>query len=79
MLNVVHGKPLPMYGDGLQLREWLYIDHHARELLKVVSKVEIAESYNTGGHNEKTNLEVFETICSCLKSVHSVMAGYLSQ
>jgi dTDP-glucose 4,6-dehydratase len=67
ILNAIHGKPLPIYGDGLQIRDWLYVEDHAKALIKVVSDGDIGETYNIGGHNEKTNLEVVETICDLLE------------
>jgi dTDP-glucose 4,6-dehydratase len=69
ILNAIHGKPLPVYGDGLQIRDWLYVDDHAKALIKVVNEGEINETYNIGGHNEKTNLEVVETICALLEEM----------
>jgi dTDP-glucose 4,6-dehydratase len=69
ILNALHGKSLPIYGDGLQIRDWLYVEDHAKALLKVVSEGEIGETYNIGGHNEKTNLEVVETICHLLEEL----------
>jgi dTDP-glucose 4,6-dehydratase len=67
ILNAIHGKPLPIYGDGLQIRDWLYVEDHAKALIKVVTQGETGETYNIGGHNEKTNLEVVETICDLLE------------
>jgi dTDP-glucose 4,6-dehydratase len=69
ILNALHGKPLPVYGDGLQIRDWLYVEDHARALIQVITESEIGETYNIGGHNEKTNLEVVETICEILEEV----------
>lgn len=69
ILNAMHGKPLPIYGDGLQVRDWLYVEDHARALIEVVTEGEIGETYNIGGHNEKTNLEVVETICDFLEEL----------
>ena len=66
ILNALAGKPLPVYGDGSQIRDWLYVDDHARALVEVVSKGQLGETYNIGGHNEKRNLEVVETICALL-------------
>lgn len=66
ILNALAGKPLPVYGDGSQIRDWLYVDDHARALVEVVSKGQVGETYNIGGHNEKRNLEVVETICALL-------------
>jgi dTDP-glucose 4,6-dehydratase len=69
ILNAIHGKPLPIYGDGLQIRDWLYVEDHAKALIKVVTEGEIGETYNIGGHNEKTNLDVVETICGLLEEL----------
>ena len=69
ILNALHGKPLPVYGDGSQIRDWLYVEDHAKALIKVVTKGEIGETYNIGGHNENTNLEVVETICDFLEEL----------
>ncbi|MDA7744286.1 dTDP-glucose 4,6-dehydratase [Porticoccaceae bacterium] len=69
ILNAIHGKPLPIYGDGSQIRDWLYVEDHAKALIKVVTEGEIGETYNIGGHNEKTNLEVVETICDLLEEL----------
>lgn len=66
ILNALAGKPLPVYGDGSQIRDWLYVEDHARALAEVVSKGVVGETYNIGGHNEKRNLEVVETICELL-------------
>ena len=65
-LNALAGKPLPIYGDGSQIRDWLYVEDHARALVKVATEGEVGETYNIGGHNEKTNLEVVRAICSIL-------------
>ncbi|MDB2440994.1 dTDP-glucose 4,6-dehydratase [Luminiphilus sp.] len=69
ILNAIHGKPLPIYGDGLQIRDWLYVEDHVRALMKVVTAGKIGETYNIGGHNEKTNLEVVQTICDLLEEL----------
>jgi dTDP-glucose 4,6-dehydratase len=66
ILNALEGKPLPVYGKGDNVRDWLYVDDHARALCLVLEQGEIGETYNIGGHNEKTNLEVVETLCSLL-------------
>jgi len=65
-LNALEGRPLPVYGDGKQVRDWLHVDDHARALRLVLEKGAIGETYNIGGHNEKTNLEVVQTICALL-------------
>lgn len=67
ILNALAGKPLPVYGDGKQVRDWLYVEDHARALVCVATKGEIGETYNIGGHNEKENIEVVRTICSLLE------------
>lgn len=67
ILNALDGKPLPVYGDGMQIRDWLFVEDHARALYKVVTEGEIGETYNVGGHNEKANIEVVKTICSLLE------------
>ena len=69
ILNAIHGKPLPIYGDGSQIRDWLYVEDHAKALIKVVTEGKIGETYNIGGHNEKTNLEVVQTICDLLEEL----------
>lgn len=69
ILNAIDGKPLPVYGDGMQIRDWLYVEDHARALYKVVTEGEVGETYNIGGHNEKTNIEVVKTICSLLEEL----------
>jgi dTDP-glucose 4,6-dehydratase len=65
-LNALEGKPLPIYGKGDQIRDWLHVDDHARALRLVLETGKTGETYNIGGHNEKTNLEVVKTICSLL-------------
>lgn len=69
ILNALDGKPLPVYGDGQQIRDWLFVEDHARALYTVVTKGAIGETYNIGGHNEKTNLDVVKTICSLLEEL----------
>ena len=69
ILNAVHGKPLPIYGDGLQIRDWLYVEDHAKALVKVFTEGKIGATYNIGGRNEKTNLEVVEAICDLLEEL----------
>jgi len=66
ILNAIEGKPIPVYGRGDQIRDWLYVEDHARALVKVVFEGAIGETYNIGGHNEKTNLDVVETLCDLL-------------
>ena len=69
ILNALAGKQLPVYGDGQQVRDWLYVEDHARALVKVVEEGAVGEAYNIGGHNEKTNLSVVETICDLLEEL----------
>lgn len=64
ILNALEGKPLPIYGKGDQIRDWLYVEDHARALYKVATEGAVGQTYNIGGHNEKSNLEVVSTICS---------------
>jgi dTDP-glucose 4,6-dehydratase len=66
ILNAVNGKPLPIYGKGDNIRDWLYVDDHARALRLVLQKGQLGETYNIGGWNEKTNLEVVQAICAML-------------
>ncbi|RTR38257.1 dTDP-glucose 4,6-dehydratase [Shewanella canadensis] len=66
ILNALEGKPLPVYGDGKQIRDWLYVDDHARALYKVATDGKSGSTYNIGGYNEKQNIEVITTICDQL-------------
>jgi len=69
ILNALQGKSLPIYGDGQQIRDWLYVEDHAKALVKVVTEGTVGETYNIGGHNEKTNLSVVEAICELLEEL----------
>ena len=69
ILNALEGKPLPIYGKGDQVRDWLYVEDHARALYKVVTEGGVGETYNIGGHNEKQNIEVVKTICTLLEEL----------
>lgn len=69
ILNALDGKPLPVYGNGQQVRDWLYVEDHARALLKVVSEGQVGETYNIGGHNEQKNLDVVHAICALLEEL----------
>jgi dTDP-glucose 4,6-dehydratase len=69
ILNALEGKALPIYGKGNQVRDWLYVEDHARALYKVVTEGEIGETYNIGGHNEKQNIEVVHSICDLLEEL----------
>ena len=80
ILNALEGKQLPVYGKGDQIRDWLYVEDHARALYKVVTEGVIGETYNIGGHNEKQNIEVVHTICDLLEELvpdntNSIAAG----
>ena len=66
ILNALEGKPLPIYGKGDQIRDWLYVEDHARALHKVVTQGTVGDTYNIGGHNEKKNIEVVKTLCALL-------------
>ncbi len=79
ILNALDGKPLPVYGDGSQIRDWLYVEDHARALLKVVLEGRIGETYNIGGHNEKKNIEVVKTICDLLDELKPVNAPNITK
>lgn len=69
ILNALQGKALPIYGKGDQIRDWLYVEDHARALVCVATEAKIGETYNIGGHNEKQNIEVVHTICDLLEEL----------
>jgi len=71
ILNALDGRPLPIYGDGKHIRDWLYVEDHARALYKVVTQGEISHTYNIGGHNEKSNLDVVCALCDLLDELAS--------
>ncbi|SIQ50752.1 dTDP-glucose 4,6-dehydratase [Shewanella morhuae] len=79
ILNALEGKPLPIYGKGDQIRDWLFVEDHARALYKVVTVGNVGETYNIGGHNEKQNLEVVQTICSILDTLVPKAMSYANQ
>lgn len=79
ILNALEGKPLPIYGKGDQIRDWLYVEDHARALYKVVTEGRIGETYNIGGHNEKQNIEVVQTICDILQQLRPKENSYREQ
>ncbi len=79
ILNALDGKPLPVYGKGDQIRDWLYVEDHARALYKVVTTGVVGETYNIGGHNEKQNLEVVHTICDLLDEMVPKVGSYREQ
>lgn len=76
ILNALHGKQLPVYGDGSQIRDWLYVEDHARALYKVLMDGKSGETYNIGGFNEKRNVEVVNTICKILDEVYPAKESY---
>ncbi|NIY87124.1 dTDP-glucose 4,6-dehydratase [Vibrio campbellii] len=69
ILNALKGSPLPVYGDGMQIRDWLFVEDHAKALYKVVTEGVIGETYNIGGHNEKANIDVVKSICEMLEEL----------
>ena len=69
ILNALQGKSLPIYGNGLQIRDWLYVEDHACALYKVITEGVIGETYNLGGHNEKANIDVVKAICTLLEEL----------
>jgi dTDP-glucose 4,6-dehydratase len=81
ILNALKGKPLPIYGDGQQIRDWLYVKDHCRAIRLILEKGRLGETYNVGGWNEKTNLEVVETLCRILDELKPKTDGssYVSQ
>jgi dTDP-glucose 4,6-dehydratase len=69
VLNAIEGKPLPVYGDGLHVRDWLYVEDHCKALCLVLEKGTVGETYNIGGRSEKTNIEVVTMICDILEDL----------
>ena len=67
--HALQGKPIPLYGDGLNVRDWLYVEDHCRAILKVLEKGAIGETYNIGGNWEKTNIEIVHTVCAVLDGI----------
>lgn len=78
ILSALCGNQLPIYGKGEQIRDWLYVDDHARALYKVITEGQVGETYNIGGHNEKTNLEVVQILCDLLQELAPAAASYHS-
>jgi len=76
ILNALEGKPLPVYGKGDQVRDWLYVEDHARALYKVVTEGQVGETYNIGGHNEKQNIDVVHAICDILQQLRPKKTRY---
>lgn len=75
ILNALEGKPLPIYGKGDQIRDWLYVEDHAHALVLAATQGKVGETWNIGGHNEKQNIEVVETICSILDDLAPCVSG----
>ena len=79
ILNALAGKPLPIYGDGSNIRDWLYVEDHADALLLVLERGALGESYNIGGENERTNLELVQTLCAILDELRPRKTGSYSE
>ena len=81
IVNALAGKPLPVYGDGMQVRDWLYVEDHAAAIWLVLRKGRVGETYNVGGLNEKPNIEIVRTICALLdrKSPRADGKSYTTQ
>ena len=79
ILNALAGKLLPVYGNGEQIRDWLYVEDHARALYKVATEGRSGETYNIGGHNERKNIDVVRTICAILDKVVEQKPGNINQ
>lgn len=79
ILNALSGEPLPIYGAGDQIRDWLYVDDHARALYRVITEGKIGETYNIGGHNELPNIEVVHMICAILDELVQSKSSYAEQ
>ncbi|NYT66497.1 dTDP-glucose 4,6-dehydratase [Alcaligenaceae bacterium] len=75
ILNALQGKPLPIYGQGDQVRDWLYVEDHAKALYQVIVNGKVGETYNIGGHNEKQNIDVVRKICQILDSLRPLEKG----
>lgn len=76
ILNALAGKPLPIYGDGSNVRDWLYVEDHAEALLLVVQKGQLGRSYNIGGENERSNLQLVQTLCGILDRLRPAVTPY---
>ncbi|QDC51256.1 dTDP-glucose 4,6-dehydratase [Candidatus Methylopumilus universalis] len=75
VLNALNGKPLPIYGDGQQIRDWLYVKDHCSAIREILNRGKVGEAYNVGGSNEKTNLEVVEILCAILDELKPKFDG----
>ena len=79
IVNALSGKPLPVYGDGQQIRDWLYVKDHCGAIRSVLAQGRVGEVYNVGGWNEKPNIEIVETICSLLDQLRPKASGSYSE
>ena len=70
IVNALTGKPLPVYGDGMQIRDWLYVKDHCSAIRRVLERGRLGETYNVGGWNEKPNIEIVQTVCALLDELH---------
>ncbi len=75
IVNALAGKPLPVYGDGMQVRDWLYVKDHCAAIREVLARGKVGETYNIGGWNEKPNIEIVETVCALLDELRPDPAG----
>jgi len=75
ILNALEGRPLPIYGKGNQIRDWLYVEDHARALVLCATEGKVGETYNIGGHNEKQNIDVVYAICDVLDEIRTKQGG----
>lgn len=79
ILNALAGRPLPVYGKGEQIRDWLYVEDHARALVLVLERGEVGQTYNIGGHNERRNIDVVHTICDLLEELAPNKPGHVER
>jgi dTDP-glucose 4,6-dehydratase len=75
IMNALAGKALPVYGDGQQIRDWLFVEDHTRAIARVLDAGQVGETYNIGGWNEKANLEVVQTLCALLDELRPKAGG----
>ncbi len=78
ILNCLNNKPIPIYGDGLNVRDWLYVEDHCSAIFKILEKGKVGETYNIGGQSEKTNLEIVDKVCSILDEIKPTGKSYKS-
>ncbi len=79
IINLLHNKPLPIYGDGMQIRDWLYVEDHARGIDLVLKKGEVGENYNIGGHNEWANIDIVKLICKLVVDAFKADSRYAAK